>query len=336
MTIPSPTACRFWWVNQNQTFKQEIEGGYMWSPKRKANGHRNPFYEFMREVAPGDIIFSFNKTLIQTVGVATDFCFESPKPSEFGSAGMNWDMVGWKVLVHWTHLKNPIRPAEHMYSLAPLLPAKYAPLRKNGGGLQAVYLAAVPRLMAYELARLIGSPVYELARGQMIEDIGIPAPGGADVETGEWEDRIERKVKQDSSLSDTERITVIQARRGQGQFRNNVLRIEKRCRVTGVDRAEHLVASHCKPWRDCSDPLERLDGENGLMLTPKIDHLFDRGFVSFEGGGRLIISPSASRQSLEEMGVNTSEQINVGSFSDGQKQYLDFHRDCVFLASANQ
>ena len=25
---------RYWWVNQNQTFRQEIEGGYLWSPKR--------------------------------------------------------------------------------------------------------------------------------------------------------------------------------------------------------------------------------------------------------------------------------------------------------------
>ena len=50
---------RYWWVNQNQTFRQELDGGYLWSPKRNKNGHRNPFYEFMREVAPGDIVFSF-------------------------------------------------------------------------------------------------------------------------------------------------------------------------------------------------------------------------------------------------------------------------------------
>ena len=47
---------RYWWVDQNQTFRHEIEGGYLWSPKRNANGARNPFYESMREVAPGDLI----------------------------------------------------------------------------------------------------------------------------------------------------------------------------------------------------------------------------------------------------------------------------------------
>ena len=40
---------RYWWVNQNQTYNHEVRGGYVWSPKRKSNGARNPFYEFMRE-----------------------------------------------------------------------------------------------------------------------------------------------------------------------------------------------------------------------------------------------------------------------------------------------
>jgi hypothetical protein len=52
-----------------------------------------------------------------------------------------------------------------------------------------------------------------------------------------------------------------------------VMRIERACRITGVNREEHLRASHCKPWRDSTND-ERLDGENGLLLTPSIDHLF--------------------------------------------------------------
>ena len=96
--------------------------------KRKSNGHRNAFYEFMREFAPGDIVFSLKDTLIQAVGVATDFCFESPKPTEFGSTGMNWNWIGWKVPVHWNMLENRVRPSEHMAKLALVLPNKYAPL----------------------------------------------------------------------------------------------------------------------------------------------------------------------------------------------------------------
>jgi putative restriction endonuclease len=61
---------RFWWVNQNQTWRQETAGGYLWSPKRKSNGQINPFYESMREVAPGDVVLSFRDTLIAAVGIA--------------------------------------------------------------------------------------------------------------------------------------------------------------------------------------------------------------------------------------------------------------------------
>jgi hypothetical protein len=90
---------RYWWVNQNQTFRHEVTGGFLWSPKRNANGARNPFYETMREVSPGDIVLSFVDTRIEAIGIAQSYCWESPKPREFGSAGQNWEDIGWKVLV---------------------------------------------------------------------------------------------------------------------------------------------------------------------------------------------------------------------------------------------
>jgi hypothetical protein len=64
---------RYWWVNQNQTYRHEVSGGYLWSPKRNADGARNPFYESMREVAPGDLIFSFMDTRILAVGIVKSY-----------------------------------------------------------------------------------------------------------------------------------------------------------------------------------------------------------------------------------------------------------------------
>ena len=108
------------------------------------------------------------------------------------------------------------------------------------------------------------------------------------------------------------------------------MQVERRCRITGVDNPIHLRASHCKPWRD-SDNNERLDGENGLLLTPSIDHLFDRGFIGFQGDGSLIVSPVAHRPSLVRMGVPTDDDFNVGEFSAGQRRFLEYHRDAVLL-----
>jgi hypothetical protein len=104
-------------------------------------------------------------------------------------------------------------------------------------------------------------------------------------------------------------------------------------RITGVDNPIQLVASHCKPWRDSTNE-ERLNGENGLLLTPSIDHLFDRGFIGFEDSGRLVISPVAHRPSLERMGIDTHGTVNVGGFTEGQKTYLDFHRNSLLLRVA--
>ena len=103
---------RYWWVNQNQTFKHEFQGGYLWSPKRNANGARNPFYESMREVAPGDLIFSFMDTRIVAIGVAQSYCWESPKPEEFGNAGQNWEDV---LRVAFAELGHKERPKDHIH-----------------------------------------------------------------------------------------------------------------------------------------------------------------------------------------------------------------------------
>jgi putative restriction endonuclease len=107
-------AMRFWWVNQNQTFPQEFGGGYVWSPKRRADGARNQFYENMREVAPGDVIFSFRERKIAAIGVAQSLCYHCPKPTEFGTIGENWEGEGpgWRVDARCTGPHNIVTPHE--------------------------------------------------------------------------------------------------------------------------------------------------------------------------------------------------------------------------------
>jgi putative restriction endonuclease len=320
---------RYWWVNQNQTFDHEFLGGYLWSPKRKSNQARNPFYEFMPEVAPGDIIFSFQGTFIRALGVAQSHCYEAPKPTEFGTAGTNWSNIGWKVEVRYSQLKNQIRPADEMAILLPLLPVRYSPLQQTGRGIQSVYLTHIPENLATALVGLIGFEARELVRGSYVGDQAGPELTMPDIL--QWEDHIAGAIAEDDTIPETEREALVMARRGQGRFKKNVQLHESKCRVTGVDRIEHLIASHCKPWRDCGSNQERLDGENGLLLTPSIDHLFDRGFITFENDGRLLISTVAHKESLRRMGVPVNEVRNVGRFTDGQKSYLEFHRENLFL-----
>ena len=281
----------------------------------------------MREVSPGDVIFSFSDTYIKAIGIASSHAYESPKPLEFGQAGAYWENIGWRVDVRFIELRGSIRPVEHMAQLAEKLPERYAPLQPNGNGLQGVYLTLLPDDFATALVDLIGREARVIVDGLRVADAVESSPAVGQME---WENHEIEVVLSNNEIPETTRQALVLARRGQGLFKQNVQRIERECRVTKIDRIEHLRASHCKPWRDSSNN-ERLDAENGLLLSPDVDHLFDRGFISFEDTGNVLISPVAHQESIRKMGLEEALRKNVGGFTDGQKSYLSFHRENVFL-----
>jgi putative restriction endonuclease len=192
---------RYWWVNQNQTYRQEIAGGYLWSPKRNANGARNPFYEFMREVAPGDLVFSFVDTRIVAIGTVASYCYESPKPTEFGAVGLNWEDIGWRVRVNFVSLLNKIRPKDHIDVLRRVLPSRYSPLQDSGNGIQSVYLTEVPMPLADVLLGLIGKEaavLNERVVGSTLQTAMQQQVENADLEM--WEHHIESEIESDARL----------------------------------------------------------------------------------------------------------------------------------------
>lgn len=308
---------RYWWVNQNRTYKTEVSGGFLWSPKAKKNGARNQFYENMREVSIGDVIFSYCETRLKAIGVATGTAVTAPKP-EFGVAASDvWEDEGWLVPVTFKELKNRIYPKVHMDLIRPHLPEKYSPLQPNGDGLQSVYLAAVSAPMADVLVDVIGTEYFSLLK---------EIQGAEDVDDAEG-DRQEEAIKGRTDIGATTREQLVKSRRGQGVFKANVHLNEKGCRVTGVTDTKHLRASHIKPWKVSSDE-EKLNGCNGLLLAPHIDHLFDQGLISFSDAGDLLISPKLDRSILAKWGL--PESVNVGPFNVNQVVFLDYHRNAVF------
>ena len=120
-------------------------------------------------------------------------------------------------------------------------------------------------MLAEALVALIGPEAAAVQESAEHADQGMTA-ANADLEI--WEHHIESELDRDTSLPTTDREALITSRRGQGIFKERVMRIERRCRITGVENPAHLRASHCKPWRD-SNNSELLDGENGLLLTPR-------------------------------------------------------------------
>jgi HNH endonuclease len=315
---------RYWWVNQNRTYAEEFAGGYLWSPKRKQNDARNRFYENMREVSPGDIVFSFRNTLIAALGRITSYGYEALRPSEFGEKGTSWARVGWKVDVDYREVPRRVHPKSHIASIRGLLPDKYSPLRKEtGDGLQSVYLAEVGReLAAYLLALTL--------------DAGAEPPPKSGAPATQEEDASARDIEEQHQLQfdgmelpETTRLQLVKARVGQGKFRDRLRQHESMCRLTGVSDPAYLIASHTWPWRH-ADPYECLDGENGFLLTPNADRLFDRGWISFADDGEVLISPLANLNALGRLGVEPPLKVLGAPFTPKQKHYLAKHRREIF------
>lgn len=310
---------KFWWVNQNQTYDQEVGGGYLWSPKHRSDGGYNQFYENMKAVCPGDLVFSFSKTFISDVGIVKSYCYESPKPDSFSTVGNSWSATGWRVDVDYSKVTSPMRPADNMNIFGPLLPDKYSPIQASGNGNQGVYLAELSGEFAAAIMKLVN----------LVELPATPPISSKSSElVAEIDDRIENEIEHSPTLEETEKLALRKSRIGQGIFRAQVFKFENGCRLSGVSDPTFLIASHIKPWRHC-DNEERIDGNNGLLLTPNADKLFDRGFISFTGAGALLISNVLAYDVAIKLGIR--EGANVGHFSTRQKIYLDFHKSEIFL-----
>ena len=127
-------------------------------------------------------------------------------------------------------------------------------------------------------------------------------------------------------LLSTDKQALIKARRGQGIFRTKVLQIEPHCRLTGTADPKHLRASHIQAWVDSNDR-ERLDGSNGLMLTPHIDHLFDRALITFDNDGRLRWLNEQVGELLCAWGIDVDRPgMEPRPFSARQRLYLREHQ----------
>lgn len=309
---------RFWWVNHKKTLRQELEGGYVWSPKREASGARSQFYDNLIRMSPRDGVISYANGVITAIGSVRDFSSSLAKPREFGLNGAAWSSDGWLVPISWSRTKATLRPKDLIASLSPLLPSKYSPLNpETGNGNQKAYLSEVSAdVFAIIMERLIETELY---KPEFLTYINGPVDQDAN--------ELEIKISSDEMLSSTEREQLILARKGQGRFRKNVESIETACRCTGIDYSGLLIASHIKPWAKCASAQERLDGNNGLLLTPHIDFLFDRGLISFNENGDILFSQVLPPNTSGKLGLNAK---NVGEFNKNQERYLNYHRKEIF------
>ena len=139
----------------------------------------------------------------------------------------------------------------------------------------------------------------------------------------------EARILSNPHLEVTERQAIVKSRIGQGQFRENLLSKYGKCVITGVNIPQVLVASHIKPWAAC-DNRERLDVNNGLILSATYDRLFDSGLISFNEHGNLLISKFVSDANRVLLSLDAKREYQIG-YSSSMRDYLEYHNDVIYL-----
>lgn len=170
-------------------------------------------------------------------------------------------------------------------------------------GEAATMLEAVPALKRNATWRRIRALIDAEGRGTVNEDLD--------------------DLRHRRDLKPTEKKRLVDARLGQGRFRRDVERLwGGTCSVSGCTIREALRASHIKPWKQ-SDDEERLDGENGLLLTADLDALFDKGLISFADDGQMLVANRVGRKDRTLFRLPRPLLLRP---TPGQRRYLVEHR----------
>ena len=141
---------------------------------------------------------------------------------------------------------------------------------------------------------------------------------------------VEKAISGYATLAETERTAIVKSRVGQGLFRKRLIdKYKGCCIITGVSAKKLLVASHIKPWA-VSNNEERLSEENGLLLSPTYDKLFDYGLITFSNQGNMIISSQLSDEDKNKLHLSTNIQYDL-KMSSKMMEHLDYHRDIIFV-----
>jgi predicted restriction endonuclease len=136
----------------------------------------------------------------------------------------------------------------------------------------------------------------------------------------------EEQIKQSQNIQEKEKEIIIQARKGQGKWRESLIDELSCCIITKVNDERLLIASHIKPWVNSNEE-EKIDKNNGLLLTPTYDKLFDRGFITFLKTSEVLVSPYISNYNIGKLKIPSKCDI---IFNTKRLSYLEYHKENIF------
>ena len=174
-------------------------------------------------------------------------------------------------------------------------------------------IEAIKNLETFKESNSKGRGMYSAALVQFYQYL-------ADVGSNELEEDL-GQILADNTVSATEKSVQISIRIGQGKFREALISHWGGCAVSRYPDCRFLVASHIKPWSK-SNPRERLDPFNGLLLLPNLDKVFDLGYITFEKSGAIRVSKAVEEPSL--LGIRQDLKVDL---KEDHQEYMAYHRD---------
>jgi hypothetical protein len=112
----------------------------------------------------------------------------------------------------------------------------------------------------------------------------------------------------------------------QQMFKHNLLVSQNHCCIMcGIRNPELLIGSHIKPSAS-SNTLEKIDGNNGLLLCCNHDRLFDRYLITFDSfTGKIRFSKTLSQNDIISLYLDPDFILPKQLLTDERSKYLLEH-----------
>lgn len=292
----------FYWVNVGLTVNEVVSGNFLWAPQytitQSGKEQHLEHWDNVAKVKAGDLIFCCHSQRISHVAKALKDSYSAPRPPSRSFS--EWNAGGHRVDVELFELKTPVLRDEVSGEFMSRFDEHTSPsLFTSTGTLKQIYMAHLPQ----------DAGAYLLESSQMIE---------------RFEDALVTGGGNGKKVSKTTRDAIVKARVGQGKFRADLLkRWDGQCSLTGLANTDLLVASHIHAW-SLSTNDERIDPDNGLLLAPHIDRLFDKGLISFDQEGGLLIGPKLSQRDQQVLALD--RYTSLRRITKGNRIFLARHR----------
>lgn len=296
----------FYIVMQGRTYIEEKQHGVICSLTTDKKGEPMHFWERMKDVQVGDILFHFVKGEIVALSTVS-------APYRTGQKPYGDDVsLHYIVETKYEPLDVPFSVKPAFAELAPFMPIKYSAFQENGDGNQG-FLYPCNEYLTLKLLEIISDiNIYdedeqlEFAMGPILvnnEDTLMPL------------------------LIEAEAKALKKLRKHRTKFADELAPLwHHQCALCEIDRTELLEACYCKPWKDATDE-ERLDANNGVLLCKNHAALYNAGLIAFDGTGKIHISQEITEEDYAKYNLHAKMRIDRTAEN---KPYLKWHKREVF------